>query len=626
MSWTPGRVERTLIEDFLILAGLAVLITALAFHLWMEYAANPASLWRGFYHDRNGHFSFGLDLALAARDFDFGRYLVELSKAKVWPPVHGIVLSLVLLAGSIDVRLAIVPSLIGWALTIALSALIARRLFDDRVPGFVAAGFAVAFAAGSPAFRLLGSDVMLEALGAALSALALLLYLQVQNDPQRTGPARALALVLTALFFEKYNYWGMLAASLAVSAMLSADRTRLIRLWTSFATIDIKSAVRVMARDPLLLAFAATLGLVVFLYWQGPAQIVLFNRPISLYPPQNLSTVAYALLFVRMALTLRRHRAAIDAALGPAGRAILYFHVAPIAVSFLVPQRLSAFVWFVGPANAQTSFDVIGGATFYWHEFANGFHADAWMALVVAVLAIVGAIGCRRLRPGASAVFVFVALSAAAVVVHPQHQGRFLASWIFATWIAAGAGVGLMIATLLRGHLRLARPIAAVAVVVAVGWANIWRAPSAAANATAIRRVDLPSDLDLLRPVLAELNGIRRIGIATTFGTSPLFHWVLSVQCRCRVEIEEPWIVDAQTQEQAQRLMAASIARAVSEYFVIIDAPHGPYSIPYLHWTYDVLAGQVDAMRQQDRYALKATYPVASHGAEVMLWQRRPGS
>lgn len=618
--------RRTLWEDLLVLAGFAVLATALALHLYSDYAAAPELLWRGFYHDRNGHFSLGLDLALAARDFDLGRYLVELSKAKVWPPLHGIVLSLVLLVGGIDMRLAIVPSLIGWTLTIALSALIARRLFDDRVPGFTAAGVAAAFAAGSPAFRLLGSDVMLEALGAGLSALALLLYLQVQTDPQRPGPARALALVLTALFLEKYNYWGMLAASLAVSAMISAGYPQLIRLWTSFASIDVKSATRVMVRDPLLLAFAATLILVAFLYWQGPAHITLLGRPVSLYPPQNLSTVAYVLLFLRVALTLRRHRAVIEAALGPAGRSILYFHIVPIAVYFLLPQRLSTFLWFVGPANAQTSFDVISGIAFYWHEFVNGFHADAWMAIVVAALVIVGAIGCQRLRPGANAVFVFVALCSVAVVVHPQHQGRFLGSWIFAVWVAAGAGVGLLIETLLRGHLRLARPIAAAAIIVAVGWANIWRAPSAAANATATRTADLPLDLDLLRPVLAELNGVRRVGVATTFGTSRLFHWVLSEHCRCRVDVDEPWTMSVSTREEVRRLMAARIAQAASEYFVIIDAPHSRNSIPYLNWTYDLLVGQVDAMRQQDVYVLKATYPVPSHRAEVMLWQRRPGS
>ena len=79
----------------LVAAGAVVL----AVSLWRSHAAAPDLLWRDVYHDRNGHFGYGLDLALALQTFDPLWFLSELEKAKVWPPLHGLVLSAVLLAG-----------------------------------------------------------------------------------------------------------------------------------------------------------------------------------------------------------------------------------------------------------------------------------------------------------------------------------------------------------------------------------------------------------------------------------------------------------------------------------------------------------------------------------------------
>jgi hypothetical protein len=83
--------------------------------------------------------------------------------------VHGLALASVLTLGGIDVRFAILPSLIGWAATIALSFLIALRLLPHRRSGLTAGALAVTFALASPAFRLITADVMLEGLGAALT-------------------------------------------------------------------------------------------------------------------------------------------------------------------------------------------------------------------------------------------------------------------------------------------------------------------------------------------------------------------------------------------------------------------------------------------------------------------------
>ena len=70
---------------------------AIAVVMFVHANADPDQLWQGYYHDRNGHYLFGQDLALAIRTGDPQWFFSALEKAKVWPPLHGLVLAAVLL-------------------------------------------------------------------------------------------------------------------------------------------------------------------------------------------------------------------------------------------------------------------------------------------------------------------------------------------------------------------------------------------------------------------------------------------------------------------------------------------------------------------------------------------------
>ena len=87
----------------------------------------------------------------------------------------------------------------------------------------MAATSTAAFTIASPAFRYLGMDVMLEAPGAALSALALYLYARACDALGDRSRWRWAALTLTALFFLKGNYWGLVVAALLL-AWLSENK------------------------------------------------------------------------------------------------------------------------------------------------------------------------------------------------------------------------------------------------------------------------------------------------------------------------------------------------------------------------------------------------------------------
>ncbi|MCG6205048.1 glycosyltransferase family 39 protein [Rhodopseudomonas sp. HC1] len=604
---------------FLIVLAVAIAIAAA---MWISYERAPDQLWRGFYHDRNSHYSFGLDLALAARNLDPAWFFGELEKAKVWPPFHGLVLSAVLLVGGIDYRLAIVPSLIGWVMTLAFVWLIARRMVTNRIEGLFAAAIATVLTASSPAFRLISADVMLEGLGAGLSAAALWTYLRASEEPGRASHWRLLAVLLTVLFFHKGNYWGLLLIPIGI-AFASERSHGTMQLAREIGRIKIGPLVGAVLRQPLLILAALIAALIAAIYARGPTALELFGKSVSLYPPENLTTLAYALVFLWWSLFWWRNKAAIDAALGVPGRALLYWHLTPIAISFLLPHRLSRFLWFVGPANSpQGNTGVWEGAQFYWRVFNESYHVTPWMAVPVAALALIGALGLPRLAPGARVVFLFAAIAWLGVVIHPQHQGRFMSTWVFAVWICSGVGCAMLLHRLRRTLSLWVRGLVAAAAVASLLAVVIGRPLPAVAYTAAIRATEGPTDLDLIRPYLPELDGSREVAVFTTFGTSKLFAWVTREHCRCNRVVDDPFIDRQPSREDVRELMRDRIARSTADVVVIIDAPDSRYSLPLLGWDYARMAGIVDAMADQTRYKRTATYDLPDQQGRATIWRR----
>jgi hypothetical protein len=608
------------------LAFLAVLVAAIiaAGMMYANYYGAPDLLWREFYSDRNSHYSFGLDLALAARHLDPVWFFSELEKAKVWPPFHGLALSVVLLLGGIDYRLGVLPSLIGWTVTIAFVWLIARRLFTDRTAGLMAAAIAATLTAASPTFQVISTDVMLEGIGAGLSAAGLWAYLRAFEAPEQRWRWRLLALILIALFFHKGNYWGLLVAPLALAYASERRRAAVATARSIWASVDRRAVLKATLGSPLLILALLLAAAVGWLYARGPTALMLFGRPVSLYPPENLTTVAYALVFIWWSLLWVRNRAAIERVLGVPGRAMLYWHLSPIAISFLLPHRLSRFLWFVGPANnADPNYSLSGGVRYYWTVFADGFHTEPALALPVAILALIGALGIRRLTPGARAVFLFALLAFIGVVVHPQHQGRFMSTWVFAVWICAGAGGGLLLASVRDRMSSWVRALLATSVALALLVVNIGRPTPAIAYAYAIQPRFGPSDLELVRPYLHELEGTHEVTVVTTFGTSKLFAWMIREHCRCHRIVNDPFIDSLTSREQARAVMAERVAQSTADVIVTIDAPQIRYALPAVGWVYPTMVGVIDAMAAQDRYQPGNSYPLRSGEATATIWRLR---
>jgi len=258
----------------------------------------------------------------------------------------------------------------------------------------------------------------------------------------------------------------------------------------------------------------------------------------------------------------------------------------------------------------------------YAQRFEHAFSTASWSAWLALALAVVAASQWRRYPVGGRAVFVFAAVSAIAVVIHPLHAGRYLASWIFAIWVCAGAGAAMLLEAITR-RLRVGTVVRAAAAG-AIGLAFVAlsaRAPiTAAALAVDGRRVTGPSDLTLVRPWMDLVADQKTLGVATTFGVSELFHWSLQERCQCKLDVERPWTTAGGTRLDSQRVMLATLAASKADRWVVIDAPASPNAEAYVGFTYVQLAGLVDAMALQHRYRPIAVVPLPADGGAATVY------
>src|SRR5437016_5697519 len=154
----PLRIERSvgpylgrffgILWGPLLVACAGIVLALLAYSRFLEVAPH---LWTSGIHDRNAHYWLGLGFALDFRHLDLVHFMGDLHAARVWTPLHALLVGLVLGVGGPDYRLAVLPSLVAWVGTAVFAFLIARRAVSRG--GDLAGLAAAAFVLASPAHQ-----------------------------------------------------------------------------------------------------------------------------------------------------------------------------------------------------------------------------------------------------------------------------------------------------------------------------------------------------------------------------------------------------------------------------------------------------------------------------------------
>jgi hypothetical protein len=534
----PASARTRQWTSFTVLAAVVAVSCLVGAITYRHFLSDHRSLWYSTDHDRNAHYLYALKLASALRTFNVVEFLHEINRAYMWPPLHGLLLSPLLAIEGFDYRLAVLPSLLGWAGTAIVAFLLARRCLPEsgELAGLVAATLVLA----SPLHRGFATDVMLESLGACLTLLTLYLYVRTVQDGQ-LSLCRWLAMCLTAFFLHKYNYW-LLTVFALVGAELTARGTYYARTMRSLLSyFDWRAVVRRELRQPLTWMTAVSVLLVLVILLSGVRSLHLSGRTIRTHPPTALISLGYLFALLRILWWAWSNRAWIkgwDARL----QVIVYWHLFPLVLFLALPRHFATFLFFVSPANGSTEQSSLwNGIQFYVPAAVQHYHVAAWSAFVICGLFFVAVASWRRLRPGASAVLLLVLISAFLTCLHGNRQVRFLHTWIPAFWVSAGIGAVIVASLLARPFAqRHSTAVVGLAMVAMIGL----HAPSIILGKTSSIGgpwAGRPSMLEVSDAICQETATTKSFTILTTIPFRFFSQWVFLEHADAGGKFESHW-------------------------------------------------------------------------------------
>jgi hypothetical protein len=610
------------------LALVAVAAVASAAFVFQHHAAHERGLWVSPTHDRNANYRYSLQVVTDLRTGDIPRLVSDFDKGSiVWPPLHGVLLALLLLVGNREPTLAVVPSLIGWVGAAVFGYLAGNRAV--RAYGPLAGLVAAALVLGNPTARGYAADCMLESLGGCLTFAVLHAYLRWEQD--RTGRSVAwLGLALTLLFFEKYNYW-LLTVLACGGAHLVIHRWEwwgIVR--RAFVSRPWKAWLLAQLRHPLSYATAMAGVLCAAVAVIGDFDMRMGGVAIPVRGLNTLVTITYALVLLRFTLwwwTGGRH--IVRELVGPQRYSLAYWHMTPVLVWFLIPLRLPKFIWFLSPANSPVKDGgIVEAAQFYWQVFTTQYAVGEpflWATLVLAAVGVAGLLVHRPFRPAGWVVIVYAVITTALTVKHPNHSPRYLFTAAAGWWLVAGVG-GAWLASLAARGRQWAGWAVAVAVLAVVGWAvapHIVRPDTPVPRGTGDGQVSLR---DLGEPMLAATAGDERVAVFGSHATKFWVNWCWLEAGRrpaaLQVDYREAGAYDPATEADRPALFARWCEVTRCDAVVFIDTDPG---CPLAEETVSTESHTAlrELLPKQSTFVLSETIPVPGRGT-ISVWRRRP--
>lgn len=607
------------------LAPLAVLLAAVlaAAGAYLHFLGVADRLFPGICdHDRNAHYWLGLSIGSDLRSGSVGRLLDDLHRARTWPPLHAVLVGIVLAVGGIDFRLAVLPSLAGWVGAAFFAFLLARRAVPRG--GTLAGVLAAAQVLTSPALKAYATDIMLESLGACFSLMVLYFYVRAVQEPSARA-STCLAVGFTVLFFHKYNYWMLIVAALAATELTSRPRFYWNVLQSSLE--GWREWGHRQLRQPLNYLLAILLALPAVLHCTGPLTIHLGGQDVSLKAAGLLLELPYVAFFLRLAQWWwQQGGRQWCAAQGDAVRPLIYWGIWPIALWFLWPQRLSYFLWYVAaPHGAQADSSFAGGLVYYWNCLAGDYHCAAASALLVAVLGMGAVWGRRWLKPGGQAVLWFIVLAVLLTARHPNQKSRCMHSWVAGAWVAAGMGAAYLAYGSSRerrfrpGPWLAASAVAGLAVLQYPGWVHPGHAQEGGPQQPP------GTQLVVTDWFLPHLAGARECAVIATTPMKFLTWWTALERYgpRPRIVADVPGLDGDAEQRRGQ--LTHWLATTNVDPLVYVDvAPHSPRYVPNSGCARNEMLRQ--ALPCQSRYIMTAQHDFPESGCRVSVWRLAPAS
>jgi hypothetical protein len=289
----------------------------------------------------------------------------------------------------------------------------------------------------------------------------------------------------------------------------------------------------------------------------------------------------------------------------------------------LLPRHPSHFLWYLSPANADSGqrFAVLDAARDYFRWMGEDYHLGMATTCLAAGLCVAGLLSWRRLCPGGAAVACFVVLAVGLTLIHPNHKGRCVHSWVTALWVMAGVGASTLVHGRLTARCKAMQPVVGTAVIavlaVALGPALLGKGHALEGGP----HPDHPSLLDVTDSYVPELVSAHKATILAAVPFRPLTQWSLLQRTGALRTLEEHW-TDFGADSPAERETFLGWLRATDcETLVFLERLPGP--IPWeVGPECDRHARLLPLLHKQDRFRPTGQREFPGQHCRVIVFRR----
>jgi hypothetical protein len=407
----------------------------------------------------------GLRLAEHLRSFAPHRFLLEINRMGLWPPVFPLLEAPVFLI--VGRGYAVAETFVSMLFAAGVMAAFvagfatgAPRLSDaGRWGGLAAGAIMAALFSLSPIGRAYGSVVMLEVPGVLLLLACLAAWMWHEGEPS-VRRATVVAVLALTLLLCKYNYGILWMVAMAVT-----EAARLPGGAPAWARRVRREVGRPWLRSRFGIYVLSVLALAAIIVLTGGRSGRIGRTAVSVRSPANLALVLGWSLAAAVLLHPRRNL----------GRWRLFLHELPplwgrfltivglpVFLWLLVPSHMRGFVNFVGNRDSRIPFLSPEGLLYYARSFLVDYAPTLWVGWAALAGGVLGAVVLWIRAPRLRILPVGLASGLVLTTLHRYKDPRFFFTVAPFFWACGATGLVVLLSS---GRDRTRRMLGRVAAV-----------------------------------------------------------------------------------------------------------------------------------------------------------------
>lgn len=285
----------------------------------------------------------------------------------------------------------------------------------------------------SPFYLAFSSLAMTEIFGCMIQLLVYISYLKV-TELKTQKSAVVFSLLLTVLFFTKYNYFILVIIPILINEYLIYTNKWNLR---DHFNLLLKVVKKVFTGFTGLLLFAYSIFLIA-LFSSGGFEFNLFNQKISVHSIGNTGYVVLYLLIIRFGIYKKKNKIRYLNFLNKDFRIkpVIKYFIIPLVIWFSIPYPNHIKEFFGLVVNRQSEgFTIASSLIYYFNVLKDDYFANGTIFVFSSIIFLLAAIRYKTQNSTQKFFIIAAFIQIILIINHPYKDARFIFTAMLPAWI-----------------------------------------------------------------------------------------------------------------------------------------------------------------------------------------------